>query len=78
MSLKIDSLKNEYRTDYGGLNNFLNKIKYALVPALAILVNKCFEEGVFSKCLKRAIVRPSHKVGSLMKWKITEPLTYQR
>ena len=50
-SLLIYFSKNEHRIDNDGLNNFASKkIKHAIVRALAILVNKCFEEKIFMKC----------------------------
>ena len=63
LSLVIKKLKNKYSTDC--VNNFiLKKIEYDIVPTLSFLVNKCFEKGIFPKCLKKAVVIPIHKCGN--------------
>ena len=54
LSVAIRKLKNKYSSEFDGLNNFiLEKIQFAIVPTLSYLVSKCFENNVFSNCLKK-------------------------
>lgn len=44
-------------------NRLIKEHKSLLIPPLTLIFNKCIDEGVFPKLLKRAEIRPIHKGG---------------
>ncbi|XP_045446592.1 uncharacterized protein LOC123654751 [Melitaea cinxia] len=61
----INSLKTNCAVGYDMISSKLLKLsKDIIVPPLTILLKLCFEQGIFPKVFKRALVTPVHKGGS--------------
>jgi hypothetical protein len=45
-------------------NKVLKQYKHILIPPLTHIFGKCLSEGIFPKCLKKAVVVPVHKSGN--------------
>ena len=64
LAVAIRNLKNQYRSDFDRLNNFiLKETQFAIVPTLTYLVKNCFENSYFPNCLKKAVIIPLYKKG---------------
>ena len=60
----IDKLKLGKASGPDGINaSFVKHGKNAIAKILEVLINECLSEGIFPKCLKRALVVPIHKSG---------------
>jgi len=56
-------------------SKLLKEVKYEVLPALVILVNRCLQEGIFPKCFKLGKVIPVPKSGSRKSIKNYRPIT---
>lgn len=61
----IMSLKNDSATGWDGISNkILKRFRQNFVPPLTFIFQKCLSEGIFPKCLKKAVVVPVFKAGN--------------
>lgn len=61
----ISGLKDDSAVGWDGISNrILKQFKHLLVPPLTYIFHKCLSEGIFPKCLKKAVVVPVYKSGS--------------
>lgn len=61
----IMNLKNDSATGWDSISNkFLKLSKHIIVPLFTIIAKLCFEQGVFLKVFKRALITPVHKSGA--------------
>lgn len=75
-NLIIDNLKNSKTTDVYGISNFFVKThKKALIPKLAVLINKHLFSGIFPDELKVGLVTPIHKASSKADFNNYRPVT---
>ena len=61
----IMNLKNDSAVGWDSISNkFLKMSKHIIVPVFTTIVSLCFEQGIFPRVFKRALITPVHKSGA--------------